>query len=308
MDERGGERVVDGGVEVRVREDDVRVLPAEFERDALHALGRHRHDLLAGGEAAGERHQVDGGVAHHRRAHASAVAEHEVHHPTRNARLLQQPDEGDGGERREFAGFEHHGVACRQCGRDLPRDLQQRVVPGRDERAHAHRLVDDAADHAGVAGVDDAACFGVGEIRVVAEDVRDVVDVDPTFSQGLARVDALLPGDVFAVALQQLRHPPQEVTALAGGSRGPRALVEGTPGCGHGGVHIVRTGFGHGRHGAAVVGVEYGSAAVRRRRLGPGSVDVEVSHEAGFPLLRSGVVRTTQFVYAGTCYMYMRTQ
>ncbi len=309
VDERGRERVVDGRVEVGVREDDVRVLPAEFQRDALHALGRHRHDLLSGGQTTRERDQVDGGVPHHRRSHVRPVAEYEVDHATGQARLLQQPDQRDRGEWCQLAGLEHHGVARRERGRDLPGDLQQRVVPRRDERAHPDGLVDDPADHSGISGVDHPAGLGVGEVRVVTEDVGDVVDVDASLGQRLARVDALLTRDLLPIALQQIRHPTQQFSALPGGGRGPRTVVEGAPGRGHGGVHVLRTGFGHGRHGAAVVGVEHGTTVGRRHRLDPGSVDVEVSHEAGIPLPRiRDVVHTTQFVYAGTCYMYVRTQ
>ncbi len=51
-------RVVACGVAVCVREDDVRVLPAELEGHLLHGARRGRHDPPAGEQPAGERDEV----------------------------------------------------------------------------------------------------------------------------------------------------------------------------------------------------------------------------------------------------------
>ena len=79
--------------------------------------------------------------------------------------LLEQPHQQDGGRRGQLARLEHEGVAGRRRGRDLPRRLQQRVVPRRDQAADADRLVHDPADRVGVAGVDDPAGVGAGRCR-----------------------------------------------------------------------------------------------------------------------------------------------
>ena len=90
------------------------------------------------------------------------VADHEVADPGRQAGLVEQPHQVDRGVRRELAGLEHEGAAGRERRRDLPGDLEQRVVPGRDQPADADGLVHDPADHVGAAGVDDPARLGVG--------------------------------------------------------------------------------------------------------------------------------------------------
>ena len=99
-------------------------------------------------------------------------AEHEVADPGRQPGLVEQAHQVDGGVRRQLAGLEHERVAGREAGRDLPGDLEQRVVPRRDQAAHADRLVHDPADDVGVAGVDHPAGLLGGDAAVVAEDAR----------------------------------------------------------------------------------------------------------------------------------------
>ena len=93
--------------------------------------------------------------------------------------------------RGELARLEHEGVAGGQAGRDLPGHLEQRVVPRRDQRAHADRLVHDPADHVGVAGVDHPAGVLGGDPAVVAEDRDHVVHVVVALDQPLAGVEGL---------------------------------------------------------------------------------------------------------------------
>ncbi len=76
-----------------------------------------------------------------------AAAEEQVHHARRDVRLLEQADQGHGGQRGQLAGLDHGRVARGQGRRELPGDLQQRVVPRRDERADTDRLVRDPAGH-----------------------------------------------------------------------------------------------------------------------------------------------------------------
>ena len=59
--------------------------------------------------------------------------------------------EQDRGARGQLAGLEDEGAARGDRRGDLPGGLQQRVVPRRDERAHADRLGHHAADHVGAA-------------------------------------------------------------------------------------------------------------------------------------------------------------
>ena len=78
VQEHRGQREVERGLAVGVGEHDVGVLAAQLERDLLHRLGGRGHDPLAGGQAAGERDQVDAGVLAEQGTRARAGAEHEV--------------------------------------------------------------------------------------------------------------------------------------------------------------------------------------------------------------------------------------
>ena len=147
-------------------------LPPSSSATFLTVRGGGGHDPPARREAAGERHQVDPGVLGERCTGARAGAEHEVADPGRQPGLVEQAHQVYGGVGRQLAGLEHERVAGREAGRDLPGDLEQRVVPGRDQAAHADRLVHDPADDVGCAGVDHPAGLLGGDAAVVAEDAR----------------------------------------------------------------------------------------------------------------------------------------
>ena len=86
-----------------------------------------------------------------------------------------------------------------QGGRELSGDLQQRVVPRRDERADADRLVDDAAHDAGPARVHHPARVLSRHPGVVTEHGRGVVYVGARLVQRLAGVQALGVRQLLAV-------------------------------------------------------------------------------------------------------------
>ncbi|CAM5246799.1 hypothetical protein SVIOM74S_05571 [Streptomyces violarus] len=281
MQEGGVQRVVHGGVEVGVREDDVGVLAAEFERDVARALGGAGHDGPPGGQAAGEGHQVDLGVADQGRAYGRPGAQHQVGDAGRCAGLLDEPDHGDRGERCGLAGLEDEGVAGGQRrGYFFQEALEQRVVPGGDERADADRLVDDAAEDVR-ADVHDPAAVLAREFGVVAEGVRHVLHVDAGLGQRLAGVEGLGAGDVLLVAQQQVADAQQEVGPVVEGGVRPVLLVEGAPGGAHGAVHVGGVGLVDGGDDGRVVGVDHLPPATGRR-LGPLAVDVQLAHRGAF--------------------------
>ena len=114
------------------------------------------------------------------------------------------------------AGFMTDGVARGEGRRDLPAQLEERVVPRPDEPAHADRLVDDAADHVRVAGIDQAAGLLVGEVGVVAEDARDVGHVPAALAHRLAGVEGLERGPSPRGRGRSGRRPIEQCGALAG--------------------------------------------------------------------------------------------
>ena len=85
IDEDAEERAVDGGFEIRVGEENVGRLAAEFESDALDRVGGLLDDDLADCRAARERNLVDVGMLHQRRAAGLAEAGDDVDHARRQA-------------------------------------------------------------------------------------------------------------------------------------------------------------------------------------------------------------------------------
>ena len=284
VEEHRGQRIVERDLEIGVGEDDVGVLAAQLEGDLLHGGGGRRHDAPAGLHAAGERDHVHPGVLGEQRARLRPGTEDQVADAGRQPGLLEQAHQVDARVRCQLARLEHEGVTGRQARRDLPAGLQQRVVPGRDQAADAERLVDDPADHVGVAGVDDPTGVLGGGPAVVTEHRDHVGDVVPALDQALARVRGLGLRDRVGVPLEQVGGAEQEVASLTGGRRGPGSLVEGAVG----GVDGERRVLGPGLvdlTGDAAVGRADDRAAASGERTHPRSVDVEVWHPAT-PLLR----------------------
>ncbi len=231
VEEDRGEGVVDGGFEVGVGEDHVRVLAAELERDLLHRARRRGHDLAAGLQTTGEGDQVHLGCLGERRSHVGAGAQDQVGDPGGYAGLGERLHQPDRRRRGQLARLEHERVARGDRGRDLPGGLQEREVPRGDERAHADRLVDDAAGDLGHARVDHPAGVGVGEVRVVTEDGDDVVDVDLGLDQALAGVEGLEAGDLGLLGLELVGDPVEDAAPLGRGGLSPGTVVE-RPACG----------------------------------------------------------------------------
>ena len=243
VEEHRGHRHVEGGRAVGVGEDDVGVLAAQLEGDLLHGAGRRGHDALAGAEPTGERDEVDARVLAQRGSCVGTVAEDEVGDTGGEPGLVEQPHQVDRGVRRELARLEHERAARGQRGRHLPGDLEQRVVPRRDQPADADRLAHDPAHHTRHAGVDDAPALGIGRPAEVPEDAGHVVDVDLALDEALAGVEGLHPGHLGLVALEEVGHPEEQVTPLAGAGARPVALVEGGAGRRDGSLGVDRRGL-----------------------------------------------------------------
>ncbi len=252
MDEGGIERVVEGGVEIGVGEDDVRVLATQLQRHLLDGARRRRGDPLAGLQAAREGHHVDVGVLGQGRAHDGAGTQHEVGDALGKAQGIEEVHHQDGRVRSQFAGFQDEGAPRTECRRNLPGGLQEGIVPRGDEPAHPHGFVGDPAHHAVVAGIDHAPGVLAGQLAEVGEAVGDIVYVDLALDQALAGVQRLGPGELVLAGAQLGRHPEEEVTAMRCGHRSPLAGIEGLPGCRNGTLGVFPSALGHIAHGFAV--------------------------------------------------------
>ena len=154
-----------GACEIRIGQDDVGRLAAEFLGHALDGRrGRLRHQH-AGPGGAGDRDHVHVGVRRQRGADLRPVAVDEVEHTRRNAGVVHHFGEQQGAQGRQLAGLQNDGASRRQRGADLGGDLVERPVPGRDQAAHADGLAHDGRVAA------------MGEERIAAREVAGHADV-----------------------------------------------------------------------------------------------------------------------------------
>ena len=129
---------LDGLIERRVFEDDVRRLAAQLERQLLLRAGRRSLNALAHFGRAGEGDLVDVRMGDKRCTRTTRPGD-DVHHARWQFRFLNDLREQQRSQRRRFRRFENDGVAGGKRRRDLPRRHQQRKVPRNDLAGHAKR-------------------------------------------------------------------------------------------------------------------------------------------------------------------------
>ena len=216
------DRARDRRVEVGVREDDVRALAAELQRQPLDRLRAEPHDLAAGLRGARERDLVDAGVPDEVGAGRRAVAGDDVDRPGGEPDLGRELREPKRRRRCLRVGLEDDGAAGRERRRELPRGHQQRVVPRNDLAGDADRLLqrvgeDRAADRVGAAG-------DRRDRRGVEAEVLDGAE-ELCLRRGdrLADVARLELGELLPVRGNRVRQRVQEARALVRGRLAPVA-------------------------------------------------------------------------------------
>ena len=239
------ERAIDGGFEIGIGEKDVGRLAAEFERDALHRVGRLLHDDLAHGGAAREGDLVHVGMLHQRRAGGLAKAGDDVDDAGRKTDFGKPVCEFERGERSLLGGLQHAGASRGQRGSQLPRGHQQRIVPRNDLPGDADRLFQRQAHRVVGNGIDEAEDLG-GEAAVIFEAGGGVVDVVLGFDDGLAACcghsSSASIGQVLADFVGQTE---QYAATLLRGGGCPRAVFEGGFGGGDCAIHVFGVRVGH---------------------------------------------------------------
>ncbi|SPA53867.1 hypothetical protein CBM2629_U20030 [Cupriavidus taiwanensis] len=119
----------------------LRAFAAQLQRHRLRPLQRaSRHDRGARARRSREGHFRDQRVARQRIARRCPVTLHHVEQAGRQAGFDGQLSQAHRGERRQFGGLQHHGVARGKRGTNLPGHHHQREIPGRDRAHHAIRL------------------------------------------------------------------------------------------------------------------------------------------------------------------------
>ncbi len=101
-------------------------------------------------------------MSDHGRAGDGAVAQNDVDEAGRQTGADRELRKVDSRERRHFRGFQHHRIACRERGAELPGGHGNGKVPGRDGTDDAIGLGHDHAEIA-VVGWHEIASLLVGE-------------------------------------------------------------------------------------------------------------------------------------------------
>ena len=153
-------------INVGVGANNQRRFAAQFHGDIFQArCGGLRHYFFAGGHAAGEGDFGNIGVLTQRRSH-TVIAQHHVEHTIRQAGFGEDFRQLERAQGRDFAGFEHHGIAGGQRRRGFPHGNLNRIIPCADAAHHAQRLLA-GVNKAALAQRNLAAFDGGGEAGII---------------------------------------------------------------------------------------------------------------------------------------------
>ncbi len=140
----------------------------------------------------------------------------------RQTRLECELAEPHRGERSEFGGLEHDGVARGERRREPPGGDRHREVPRHDDPDDAVRLVERDVDAAG--DRDLLPDESLRRSRVVIQHLRDVRGLPPRGRDGVSRVADLEQREFLHVRLDDPGESAHRIGAGERGERGPVAL------------------------------------------------------------------------------------
>ena len=202
--ERAAERHGHALSQIRVLEDDERVLAAEFEHDRGERLRRGFHDETT--DAGGSDKDNLPAPAGDERVTSLAVPVHDLHEVARRAHRVEARLDRAAVIQRAPAGvlghFHHEGVTGEEVGEERVEDVVEGVVPGDDGAHDAHGVVLDAGglvEHHQTRG----ALLGLEPTLAVAEKPLDLLEGDEDLAEGGVdeRLAAVARGDAADVIL-----------------------------------------------------------------------------------------------------------
>ena len=233
---------VDRGGRVRVGGDDEGVLAAELEVEVLHHRGRDAGDALAGLDRTGERDDPHARVSHEGLTRLAVAGDDGDHPGGEMIEARSHPLEG--GKGRQLAGLDDDGVARRQRGCQLPRQQEQRIVPGHDRAHHPVRLLDHQVElGARLRARQHASAPVAGQLRVVAQGVGRPLDLFLLLGPGFALLTRQEGDQLVAARERARRRFVQELGPVVGADPPPRRERAG--GIPNGPVDVVGVAGGH---------------------------------------------------------------
>jgi len=102
-----------------------------------------------------------------------------------------------------FSGLQNNGVTASQSRAELPREHQQRIVPGNDLAANTDRFHSGEAENATISG-DSLAMNLIVPACIILQAGNRAVDIEFSLSEGLAIVECLELGNVVLVLCDQV--------------------------------------------------------------------------------------------------------
>ena len=207
------------GLQIHIREDQDRRLPAEFKVNPFQVGAAHRRDVPPGARAAGDRDQIRARMLDQGRAGA-AVSDNNIEHARRQVLgcKLRQHHRRHG---RRLRRLQDDGIPRGEGGAYLPDRHEQRVIPGRNLAADAYGLAPDPGlISADVFAHGDPECAAGqrGEVPEMVQDQWKLERAQPL--KWLARVPRLGLDKLLAARFQGFCHPEQR-QASPGGRRAP---------------------------------------------------------------------------------------
>ena len=148
-------------IQVRIFQDDRRIVAAQLHRDRGEIGSRARHDLTARFRTADEYDLVHG-AGNERRTDASVAMRH-LKQILRQADRFDRATQQIGGDRGIFARLGNNRVSRDQCRKDRARQRPQRIIPRREYRDHSQRFFNDAPAFAKGRGHPELRNLFVGE-------------------------------------------------------------------------------------------------------------------------------------------------
>ena len=178
---------------------DERVLASELEVDPGDPLGAHRRDPLAGRDRPREGNAVDALIGDKPGADG-AVARHDVDDAGRQ--VLETVERLEGRQRGQLRGLAHGRVAGGQRRGELPREQQERVIPGDDAGDDADRLLHDHRELSGLNRRNQPAGRVATDLGVVVERRGGPADLVAVLDQRLAAFKRHRAGELIRVRPQ----------------------------------------------------------------------------------------------------------
>ncbi len=211
--ENGEERAIDRFLQIGIREDDVRTLATELERDLLDRSRGRSHDLAASFGFPGERDLFHQGMRSQRFPEFFAGSGDDIEHAGRNSRLERDLTQNQGRQWGGAGRLEHDGVSGCKRRSNLPRRHEQGKVPrddlGADAVRLAHRVIEQRTVHRNLVAPD-LTC----KVAVVLETVRRSDHVAARFDDDLAGVHRFQRADFVDPIPQDVGHLVQGARAI----------------------------------------------------------------------------------------------